>query len=53
MIKRDVVFNEVKLIFKKFQTTDSIEAESVRNNSMKNVDLIDLLQSMRMKNTDL
>ncbi len=51
MIRRDVVFNEVKLIFKK--STDSVETESVKNDSMKNVDLTDLLQSMRMKNTDL
>jgi hypothetical protein len=53
MIKRDVVFNEVKQIFKKSQSTDSVKAESVKNNSMKNVDLTDLLQSMKMKNTDL
>jgi hypothetical protein len=46
MIKRDVVFNEVKLIFKK-------SAESVRNDSMKNVDFTDLLQSVRVRNTDL
>jgi hypothetical protein len=51
MIKRDVVFNEVKLIFKK--SADSVEAESVKNDSMKNVDLTDLLQSMKVKNTDL
>jgi hypothetical protein len=53
MIKQDVVFNEVKLIFKKSQSADSVEAESVRDDSMKNVDLIDLLQSMRVRNTDL
>jgi hypothetical protein len=51
MIKRDVVFNEVKLIFKK--SADSAEAESVKNDSMKNVDLTDLLQSVRVRNTDL
>jgi hypothetical protein len=45
------VFNEVKLIFKK--SADSVEAESVRNDSMKNVDLTDLLQLVRMRNTDL
>jgi hypothetical protein len=47
------VFNEVKLIFKKSQSADSVEAESVKNDSMKNVDLTDLLQSMRVRNTDL
>ncbi len=47
-----MIFNEVKLIYKKFKTSDS--SESVKNDdSMKNVDLTDLLQSMRMKNTDL
>jgi hypothetical protein len=51
MIKRDVVFNEAKLIFKK--STDSAEVETVKNDSMKNVDLTDLLQSVRMRNTDL
>jgi hypothetical protein len=45
------VFNEVKLIFKK--STDSVEAESVKNDSMNNVDLTDLLQSVRVRNTDL
>jgi hypothetical protein len=45
------VFNEAKLIFKK--STDSVEAESVRDDSMKNVDLTDLLQSVRVRNTDL
>jgi hypothetical protein len=45
------VFNEAKLTFKK--STDSAEAESVRNDSMKNVDLTDLLQSVGMRNTDL
>jgi hypothetical protein len=53
MIKRDVVFNEVKLIFKKSQTADSVEAQSMKDDSMKNVDLTDLLQSMRVRNTDL
>jgi hypothetical protein len=53
MIKRDVVFNEVKLIFKKSQTADSVKAQSVKNDSMKNIDLTDLLQSVRMRNTDL
>jgi hypothetical protein len=47
------VFNEVKLIFKKSQTADSVEAQSVRDDSMKNVDLTDLLQSVRVRNTDL
>jgi hypothetical protein len=51
MIKRDVVFNEVKLSFKK--SADSIEVESVRDDSMKNIDLTDLLQSMKVKNIDL
>ncbi len=51
MIRRDVVFNKAKLIFKK--STDSVEAESVKNDSMKNVDLTDLLQSVRVRNTDL
>jgi hypothetical protein len=51
MIKRDVVFNEVKLIFKK--SADSVEIESMKNDSMKNVNLIDLLQSMRVRNIDL
>ncbi len=53
MIRRNVVFNEVKLIFKKSQTADSVEAQSVRDDSMKNVDLTDLLQSVRVRNTDL
>ncbi len=53
MIKRNVVFNEIKLIFKKSQTIDSTEAKSMKNDSMKNVDLTDLLQSVRVKNTDL
>jgi hypothetical protein len=51
MIKRDVVFNEVKLIFKK--SADSVEIESVKDDSIKNVDLTDLLQSMRVRNIDL
>jgi hypothetical protein len=53
MIRRDVVFNEVKLIFKKSQTADSVEAQSVRDDSMKNVDFTDLLQSVGVKNIDL
>ncbi len=51
MIRRNVVFNEVKLIFKK--SAVSVEAESVKNDSMKNVDLTDLFQSVRVRNTDL
>jgi hypothetical protein len=45
------VFNEVKLIFKK--SADSVEAELVRNDFIKNVNLTDLLQSMRVRNTNL
>jgi hypothetical protein len=51
MIKKNVVFNEIKLIFKK--SADSVEIESMRNDSMKNVDLTDLLQSVRVRNTNL
>ncbi len=54
MIRRDVIFNEVELIYKKSQSTDSVATESVRDDdSMKHVNLTDLLQSMRMRNTDL
>jgi hypothetical protein len=52
MIRKDVIFNEVKLIYKKLKTSDS--SKSVRNDdSMKNVDLTDSLQSVRMRNIDL
>jgi trehalose/maltose hydrolase-like predicted phosphorylase len=54
MIKRDVIFNEIKLIYKKSQSADSVATESMKNDdSMKHVNLTDLLQSMRMRNTDL
>jgi hypothetical protein len=54
MIKKNVIFNEIKLIYKKSQSADSIAIESVRNDdSMKNVDLTDLLQSVKMRNIDL
>jgi hypothetical protein len=52
MIRKDVIFNEIKLIYKKFESFDT--SESVRNDdSMKNVNITDLLQSVRVRNTDL
>ncbi len=54
MIKKDVIFNEVKLIYKKLEKADSIANESVKNDdSMKHVNLTDLLQFVRVRNTDL
>jgi hypothetical protein len=47
-----VIFNEIQLIYKKFKTSDS--SELVRDDDlMKNVNLIDLLQLMRMRNINL
>ncbi len=53
IIKQNVVFNEIKLIFKKSQSTDLIDAESMKNDLMKNVDFTDLIKSMRVKNINL
>ncbi len=47
-----MIFNEIQLIYKKFKTSDS--SELVRDDDlMKNVNLIDLLQLMRMRNINL
>ncbi len=52
IIKKTVIFNEVKLIYKKLDSSNLFE--SVKNDdSMKHVNLIDLLQSVRMRNTNL
>jgi hypothetical protein len=51
VVRRDVVFNEAKLTFKK--SPDSADAEPVGDDSMENVDLTDLLQSVGVRNTDL
>ncbi len=49
-----MIFNEVKLIYKKSQLADAVVTESVKNHeSIKHVNLIDLLQLVRMRNTNL